>query len=586
MLRKIVLLTFAVAAILGGAFFCLSWYLQAQGAKQTVADFIARLNADAPYITYQSIDTTGFPTRVSVRINQPKFSGRVDTLLKTLQPSLEESAASDPRNAQLLADIRALPEWTEELAWAGSITYSVSMLSDSYSFSVEGPVTQTGNIAGSTVTLISQPSMPSSCTLSLERSVGGLSGGLWDTARLLRDPQSAFRDFKALSCNVAPYTITEDTSKAVYMSSAGADVTLSNIVNTLAGTRTFHLSSSVKDQEYKPESDVFIRRYVALFPAFLGNAALYNLSEYGKQNLEFALEVTGPQDYEQFSTDSSFSIRIPRARISTAMGESTLLLALENTVNNDQRSIALVLNNDNHYTEAFDRYLAAYARAAVEEIKHSPDPELAAIRAAFEPYTVDQVMEMLNPAAIRLSPLGTHGIHADMLLDGSKDFSKGTLNVTRLTLFATPYSVSMSGKASLPEQPGQPAAPGSALTLDCRNCLTLIDDLSAYDQRARQVLMAFEPARASDPGYLPPLLAGGVKAFIEALATQRVDEKTKETIFTFALTVENDGSIVVNGKNMQDVMQLYAQHIVPNLPQVSLPALPEQPMDIPVVPVR
>src|SRR5258708_7701137 len=108
LMRNLMLISLSVflAVVAGG--FCISWLGQAQATKNAIKHAIARINEKQPYITYDAIEASGFPSNVYVSIIRPRFNGRVDQLLQ----------------------IPNMPEWRADAVLDGSIVFGVNALSD------------------------------------------------------------------------------------------------------------------------------------------------------------------------------------------------------------------------------------------------------------------------------------------------------------------------------------------------------------------------------------------------------------------------------------------------------------------------
>ena len=75
-MRRTLPLLLAVFLAVAAGGWCISWFAQAAEARKMVDQAIASLNEKQRYVTYDAIETSGFPFDVVVSIVKPHFSGR------------------------------------------------------------------------------------------------------------------------------------------------------------------------------------------------------------------------------------------------------------------------------------------------------------------------------------------------------------------------------------------------------------------------------------------------------------------------------------------------------------------------------
>lgn len=564
-MRKILLIIIVIplaAAIAYGAL----WYQQAQRLKAGIEEAIASVNAQQKLLAYDSLDVGGFPLALTVDVTRPRFTARMDQLVQRLVPLIQAGGVNS-QEEQLAATLSQLPEWHEGITWAGHVRFGVNLFSDRYTVSVDGPVTQISTMGNSAITLVSSPSGIHSCSLWLQREGQWLSGP-WNIMRLSGNPVELAQDFRRLDCAIAPTTTTDDATKETVYSAGAGSISVSHAPQA-DGSRLFGFSVRADNQEAKPAFDNFINRYILMFAGVPGAPSTLDLAAYGKQQIALSLSLATPPNFGSMGSGGPFRLTLSELKLENALYTQNGTLDIDNRISGAVRDFTLLANFTTAFTPAYDQFLVDYLLKTIMQIKISSDPALAAVQNAFAPYTPEQVVSMLQPVIVRLSDFGQIVTHIDMRMQGDEQLRKGDLDIRRLEVSSAPYGVSMAGKAGMTGET-QGITPESKLTLTCRNCAQLVSDTGAYAQRAEAVYRAFTPPTAGEkasPPVVTPQLVEGIQAFIAALATPQTDAAGAVlTVFELAGAAGTQGGLTVNGKPMEQVMQLYAQLVAPYLP--------------------
>src|SRR4051812_46097242 len=117
-MRKIIPLLLFIALICGAGAYSVMWYFQAIQLKAGAEQVIAAINSKQKMLTFEKLAVSGFPLELNLDVNQPHFTARMDQLLQAVEPQLQKDGLA-PDEEQLLMVLRQLPEWTEDLTWAG-----------------------------------------------------------------------------------------------------------------------------------------------------------------------------------------------------------------------------------------------------------------------------------------------------------------------------------------------------------------------------------------------------------------------------------------------------------------------------------
>src|SRR5262249_37397929 len=154
-MRKIMLVSLVVFCVVVAGSVGITWFLQAATARKNIESAVGAINEKQTYITYDAIETSGFPSSVTVTIVKPRFSGRMDQLISELRK--DEHATP-------------MPEWHEDIALDGTIVLGINAMSDHYTLAVRGNWTQHGKIGERAIDTASSSPGDLTCMLELGHS--------------------------------------------------------------------------------------------------------------------------------------------------------------------------------------------------------------------------------------------------------------------------------------------------------------------------------------------------------------------------------------------------------------------------------
>jgi hypothetical protein len=530
-MRKALLVSLAVFAIVVAGCISITWYLQARQAKSRTEALIAEINAAQPLITYEAIETSGFPAQIIVSVVKPRFSGRIDQLLA--RPGGEP-----------------LPEWQQDLALDGSISLGINALSDRYTLTLSGNVTGGGRIDGKPVAFVSAAAGSAACTLQMGRSDGWF-GTLWNFKSLARDGETFIQDFRSLDCQQPGYVITDGAS-AEKLTSAGPQrfYLLSEPKGERQQIRVYAKSSDV---ETTPAGDALMLAYMKALPPHYPFATRPSVS--GRQNMEVDLSYDGPRDF-QSAKDASFDLQLSKFDFSNDLFRTTANWRVANTLQGDARDALLAFRWESIFGDQFATVQRDSLKGVIAQLHAGSDPRFAELQPKMQKHSPEEWYALAEPALPDVKSLGKTVLALDARYQGAANFTGGgDLTLTDFEISAAPYG--LTGKGSGKLAAGQ-MLPSVNLAFVWANCLRMIDDMAGYYNRVQRVLVEFE----SEAKPLDPALVAGYKAFLSALAAPGADATT----FNYAI-VGDGTNVTVNGKPLDQVMALYAQHIAPHLQQ-------------------
>ncbi len=550
-MRKPLLVGFFVFIIVAGSAVVASWFMQSSAMKQSIEQAIARINQEQPYITYDSIAVSGFPTHVTVAIVNPRFSGRIDQLVLKLQQASGEPARTP------------LPEWQQDMALTGEILFTVNALSDQYSMAMNGQWKSSGQIAGQpTAEIVTPASVETVCSLGLAR--GSFFSNLWDFRILDEDGKQFMQDFRTFDCGSTAYTSVDPKTNATISSAGPSRIYIANTPE--GGQQNIRFFLKISDAEITADGDKMIAAYLALMPDY-PFPALFSI--YGKQNIEVNFSYTGPLDFAT-SKDVPLDVNLGTYSITNDMYNSKGHFHLTNQVNGDARNAALDMRFESNYSEHYDMLIKETVRNFLRHAATSNDPQMLQIRAFIGQRTPDETYTIVEPVIPHLHPFGTLIQSANASYVGNAMFSIGDLNLKDLTISTSLYGLTATGTAKTAQDSPFPQANFNIL---CTNCMQMVDDMLAYAMRVQGVMRTLNPEPPQTSPVTPELVKG-VKKFLTLLATPSQGGTGNDMLYVIASN--NTGNITIGGRNIMEVMALYREYVAQEMEPAAKDAVPPQ----------
>ncbi|MFW0776628.1 MAG: hypothetical protein ACN2B6_02790 [Rickettsiales bacterium] len=544
---KILISALIVVLLLG---YSIMWFVQADKLKGNVEKTISMLNEKETYITYESIDVAGFPMKMAVVVSKPRFAGRVDVLLKSMDDMHVGTKKMFPE----------LPEWQEDTSLDGTLTIQLNALSDEYGIILAGDWHNAPTIDGQKLALTSKVAGDFVCDMKLANSKA-LAGAIW-TGSIERDGKQFMKDLRVVDCSFPAYEAINVASSEVGMKSEGGYLKFNR--EPSGDTQSIYFAMKMDNVEFTETGDRWMELYKRAFPQ---HSVSQPLSTYGKQNVDIELSFNGPEDFKDAKENAPLDVNLNKFIINNAIYNVNVAMQAKNTPNGDQRAASLVLKADSSYSEEYDNMVQRMARNAIDELYANKD-ELTT--AYLEKYTADEMYSIVFPALPNMHPLGKMVQNLDVSYQGSSDFKVGNATLTAFELSAAPYGVTGKGTANMSQDKPFPAAD---LSLTCSNCARLIDDITDYVNRVSTAFAYFEP-EALQANTMNPQLVEAYKNFLSELSVPSQDD-TDRTSFNYAIVSDGMMGVTINGKPMNEVMSLYAQHIG----NASMPASGEEQPD-------
>lgn len=526
-MRSALLISLVVFITVVIAGFGLTWFVQAHHMRNSIEQAVNSINAQQPVISYDRMETSGFPQQIVVSLVNPRFKGRVDTLLQQ----------------------NGLPAWHEDLALAGSVSFAVNAFSDRYTLLLRGDWQQQSSFDSHKLATRTTMESDMLCMLELE-SGSRFFSHMWDSAKL-GDLQEIANRFRSLDCSLPAGKTVAENGGVLFSNAASRFYLGAGDAESTPGMRLFF---QLHDSQATPLGDERIRSYYQLIaPA---EPMPLPLSTYGKQNIDVDMSYRGPTALEQLqSPDVALDFTIHQFKVANNLSHFELTAQASHIPSGGQRQVKLAFKGINRFNPGYNALFHDMARHFVEQLYAQPTAAEAPFAYAREHYQSGQFLSVIEPAFPDFEALQTVTMGIDLAANLNDSATQGSITLGQLELSAARYGISGKGSATL-----LPASfPAAEATLHCRDCLNLIDDAVGFALRVETASRALNPPESAAPA-ITPSLAEGCKLFAQAIG-----QPGENGTLGFVLHSSAEKGLEINGHDMASVMQLYNQYIEPRL---------------------
>ena len=540
-MRSAILVGFAVfiAVLIGG--YSLTWYSQATATKHAIEQSIAAINSKQPLITYDKLEMSGFPTQVNIVMSNPRFSGRMDTLMQQISDWAEKSGT------KIYPTPVTKKEFLFDTKLNGQIIFGISAFSDYYTMQTIGNWSSNSKVDGKSFATTYNSSGGTFCSLQLQRSAS-IINSLWNYETLARDMSTLIHDFRMFDCAFPSSTATQN--EKTIMQVAPIRFYISNA--PIQDIEHMRIYLNVAGIEVTPFGDEVLTTFVhALDPN--KSFPQQHMSAYGKELIDIDFSYNGPANLKEVA-NPNLEISLGKFDISNDIYKTHLAFFLNNAFDGTQNHIKLTWRGDANFTPQYDALLRETISAAIHEAYTTADPRFMEFQASMQQFTPDQMTAFITPAIPNLSSLGNIVESIDLEYSGDPKFSSGEATLHDLEFSTTPYGIKGNGIAKR-EKGGQPSG---QMGLTCTNCAQMIDDIFGYISKFNAALMYISPEKAT--ALTPnPQLAQGIKSFLLQLSGP------DKVNWTYDIVGSQQTGITINGKPLATIFQLYGQYVIPLL---------------------
>lgn len=539
-MRNLILIGLAAFFLMMAATVSVMWWTRSIAVKKQVETMVESFNTGLKNkdssLTYESISVSGFPFTMNVTIAKPHFAGRMDKILD--DPKIKESLG-----------IKALPEWSEDIAIDGKVVFGVDALSNKFKLEVIGGWVTKGNIAGKIIETTSQADGGNVCELQLKG--GGIFGDLWNFNIISNDGKEAAKSFRSLDCVTSSGKSINSSTKEALVNFGGGRLFVSRTPKNDVSDIRFYLNA--KDFEVTKAYD----EIASMYGKVLNQNNAFK-STVGKVNVDIDLSYSGTEDFKNPNAKNlPLDIAINKFHIADNSYQTDSNLHITNNISGGIRNVALTYKTEITATELFRNIFKERLHAVVDTVVSGATPESPEVKEKLTSLSSEAVDSLINSIVPDFASLGKMVAAVEANYTGDESFSEFKANLTALELSASPYGIMGTGAVKHDKNMQIPAG---NLSITCRNCLKMIDDGMAYFTRLVIAGAVLEPSKFASVS-VPAETTQAIKNFLLALQTSpdnKIDLK-------FDIVGKETNEATINGKSTAEVMALFNQTIVPAL---------------------
>jgi hypothetical protein len=546
-MRSMILICVFMFITISGLSYCGLWYMQSRSLRIAMEESFERINEKQQYVSYDAIETSGFPFDINVEIVNPSFNGRFDEFL-----------------TNTLGITHPLGPWEDHTALNGRMGWGLNLFSNHYHVTINGKWQVKTTVSGKTYQY--QTALPANtrCDLTFANTAG-IFDTLWDVHALAqRNRKQLLHDFRTLDCNAAAYHLVNAAGDSLMSGSPARFFINSETTGINAAHRNMRFYLSIKDSKSTPKGDELINAYLtALFPS---SAAPAPYSLYGSNNADIDLTYKGPIEPIGVMGSTPIEVHLNQFAISNAAYQSQGQLHFTNGGDKQKRSMQLNVAFDSSYNETYDTLLHEMVRGFILQLYSPFIKQPADIQPLIRKYKAQDLYHIVAPAIPRMHSMGKLTQSLDFTYHGNPDMTEGEISFTNLNLSATPYGI--SGRGSIQMTAEQPL-PAANILLTCANCNQLVDDTTDYTLRLQRTINTLSDEKTPVNLFSSPQ-SSGLKSFLTALAANNNADKNN---YEYTILSGGNQGITINGKRLDEVLVLYSQTVAPALEPTKQPAI-------------
>jgi hypothetical protein len=538
--KKLVMISALIPLIAIGGYTAL-WFSQANIAKTQIIALIKKLNADREIITYQSIETTGFPSSLIVRIEKPSLSIPVSDLMKPFGQALP-IAPDGTDQANMRKALLEAPDWLEELSLDGNISLIVNALSNTYRITATGNSQGQSKIGESIISYRSEFSDGTRvCEMAFRQANSGSALKLWNW-EYLNNPQAALQSLRKIDCRIPAVKSYVDQSTTAGYNSEPITMFFENIGS--GDDIDAHVKLDFPNYSGTKELDTLLEHY---FKGIYPEEELpkrYRMSALGNQKLLLDASVA----FNSATPESApIKINVRDLTYVSAISENRSSLLLESGGLSTGGKISWDVKSDNSFKEpAYHSYIEEAGTFAKQMYRTA--------KADSHPLTMSEDIFVSGYQSLvpKVHELGT----LKFIFTGNGELKQGTnmpVALTALSINTEPYGVEASGKGEIAS--AMMPTPTGEYQLKCRNCFSLVDDVAAWMQKLQPLLREIEGDSYLSSIAITPESIAGIKQFL-----QKLDPNGTETLLTYAIKLAPSGEVSINETPLQEVAALFEEN--------------------------
>ena len=541
-MKKLVWVLISVAVLATGGYYML-WQAQATIARDQVVEVLKSANQHHPFITYESVEPTGFPLAVGVSINKPVIDLPVSTFIQPFAATMP-TAPDGTDMANIRKSLLSLPNWQEKLVLDGRIVITIDALSNTYHIQPEGHYSGTSYVGQESWEYAIATSGTRGCDIAFNDSIASESfANLWNWQILSQEPEKLIKNLKRFDCNIPDYEYINKTSGKKMLLVKAAKLFFAN--NSANGMIDMALDINIPSMQGTEAYDALAEKYFQL----LYKEPLpehYRLSIHGDQSMR----VKGSLNmHEQEPNQHPMRIVVDEFSFHSDIADTDYRLNLAFNPTGDMSGDGEIYNKMTFSgnEQAYKLYLAQ-AKQIADDIY---EPMKAAGNISVSKGELTSALQQVVP---KLHELGQIIYEVD-IKGNAQEGGKADIALNNIEIGTTPYGLKANGSLNIASM--MIPMPTGAVDVTCRACELLVTNVVDWFGRLKPLL-----AMTEDAEEYAPLMALDEQDAATRLTRflRKIDPKGAENL-NFAVKFEANPTI--NGLDTAKLIAIFNEELAP-----------------------
>ncbi|MEI7669374.1 MAG: hypothetical protein WCJ33_04765, partial [Pseudomonadota bacterium] len=493
-------------------------------------------------IEFESINVTGFPSKIQIDINKPKLYLELSAksgLLNNLQQS--NSTGSDVSQKKI----------TVEYSSKDKISVSSDILSKDFF------VSALGDSISKTIVNEEKPiETSSSGTINCHLAISNKDNLPWNAPQAFADKDSFLKAFRKFDCHANDVSGINNENGQLLASTELLDFLLSNETNDQIN-HNINFVLNIKNSLATPALDSLAMSILPTIYDILQvpenkREKTVNYSQYGTQNTKINITYSGPIDANNFASSPSMKFEIKEFDVKNALYEMTNKNNFSLIQSAAGRDLDFSLHSNAQYKEKFQEIAKKQVEKMLVEASSSKSGNIPELQSAVLSGKAPQLASLLVP---NLYAVGKINFDIDVKAKGDASLTSGNLDINSFDIFSDKYGIKSKGNGVATKG----KMPTGELKITCQNCDEMINDIGQYAINIDNILSEFRQPVAS---YVSrPLIDNFIK-FLHAI-NENEAQKTKDVVVH--LVAGENSRITVSGKEAMEVLGLFGTTVAPYL---------------------
>ncbi len=551
-----------IIIVLAVAAYGFVWFRHADQTEEMIVATIERWNADDKGIevTYEDISVSGFPFTFETHITNPAIKTDTTKLTSSMFTGFVPPVQAPD----------TLPPMTDNITMDGDVVLSTNYFTRTFGMTFEGTSTGESHVGDKILRWKTSNDTLGGCSVTVtpEANMSIFSEHMFSH---LSEPKNIIDNFRSIDCLGGHMeVVNQETGDMLHR---GGDqifsVSLTDkgenevSINAALSSRDLEMSDTWR----KWMDDIMNMMNVHYEPTDI--LPINSHAEIGKQDIDVQFSYTGPFDVENMPEDANIYAQASDFSVTNDLYTLSMPFTLNIQRNGSQVTGSFTLDGETRYEEKMDDVVRRSVNQMVDDVYAGKKPKFDMILNDMSTrISSDEYKKILDGMVPALGKFSTVITKADVTFKGSENAEfhhpEGTVNIADLQLKMGDYGFSMDGSATMPPPRGE-------LSLRCHKCRDTVDKLLLYIINFQTLVALTDPQSVVFP--VSHEFRSAIGNFVEAISVPIEGQSDDRVI---VVSDSGNGQTIISGKNMEEVMMLGMQMIMPHLMQTPPPGMPVQ----------